>query len=114
MLNANLRATWRSGQLALIRAAGVQCAWRQVKAPNATATAVVGFKTAGKDDQEVINSYGIDTVIITCAAVDFASAPAKYDEFVINNETYIANAVHPIHEPSTADVIMYKVLARGR
>ena len=112
MLSSADKQKMRGGFEQVVGLLGVPATWRQVKAPNGSHAATVGFRTAGKDDQEVVQAYGIDTVIITCLSKDFPTAPVKFDEFEIMTETYVANAVHPIH--LNAELIGYKVLARGR
>ena len=90
---------------------GVPAVWSQAKAPEATANITVGFKTAGKDDEEIVNAYGMGAKIITLIDGTTSPAPLKFDRIEIDNEVYTLGAVMPIHLNGT--VIGHKAIARG-
>ena len=92
---------------------GSPCKYTRVK-DNVSINIVAGFKTAGPRDEAITNSYGVNAKIITVNAADFTIAPIKYDEFKFdgNNETYVAEASHPIH--SGAKVLLYKIYIKGK
>jgi hypothetical protein len=90
---------------------GAQMTWTSVKSP-ATATFVAGFSSMGKTDTELINAYGIASKVITAKASSFSTPPAKFDKFVVNNEHYVAAAVHPIHINTT--LVGWKIILEGK
>lgn len=90
---------------------GVPAAWSEAIAPNATANLVIGFRTAGREDTEVINAYGPHSVIMTFAAKDMPQAPVKFDSVEIRGTRYTLDAVHPIH--LNGSLIGWKAFSRG-
>ena len=104
--------TVTSSMYAVIDELGVPITWNQAKPPKQTASFKVGFKHAGKQDIGVVNDYGIAAVIITAKASDFPVAPQKFDDIVLNGETYTLEAVHPIHINGT--LALYKCYSRGK
>lgn len=91
---------------------GVPSTWTQAKPPNSTATPTIGFRTAGINDAEVINAYGIGAKIVTMKVDDFTVAPEKFDEILVLAERYTLDAVNPIH--LNGAVIGYKAFIRGK
>lgn len=90
---------------------GVTATWSRAKAPTPTQQLVIGFKTAGVKDTEVVNAYGINAVVMTVRAVDVSVAPEKFDAFIVNGVRHTADAVHPVHLNGV--VIGWKVYVRG-
>lgn len=90
---------------------GTSISWTQAKAPNQTITATMGIRTVGAKDVELINSYGIGAKILTVKAASLPIPPEKFDEFVINSESYTADAVHPVRVND--QLVGYKVYCRG-
>jgi len=80
---------------------GVDVIWTSVKSPTQHASVRVGFKTAGKDDSEIVNAYGSGTVILTAKAVDFSVPPQKFDVFAVAPGNYVIS-------------VGYKIVARGK
>ncbi len=95
----------------VIALVGVPATLQRAKSPGSTVSLVVGFKTAGVKDVEVVNAYGLNAVIITVAAKDTTTAPEKFDVLTINGVRHTADAVHPVHLNGT--IIGWKVYVRG-
>lgn len=106
----------RNAYISTIDLLGVPATWTQTKAPNRTANMTIGFRTASKDDVEVVNTYGFGSKIVTFKAGDFtADEPVKFDRVQINppgGETYALDAVLAVHLNGT--VIGYKGFIRGK
>lgn len=96
----------------VIELLGSPCIWTQAKPPHATKTVRAGFRTAGAQDAEVVNAYGIGAKIITLKAADFTVPPEKFDKLQFNAERYTADSVQPIH--LNAAVVGWKIYARGQ
>ncbi len=90
---------------------GVPAGWSRAKAPSPVHDVIVGFKTAGVKDTEVVNSYGINAVIMTLRASDVSVAPEKFDSFSINGIRHTADAVHTVN--LGGQVIGWKIYVRG-
>lgn len=90
---------------------GVTATWSRAKAPTPTKQLVLGFKTAGVKDTEIVNAYGINAVVLTVRAMDVTVAPEKFDTFTVNGVRHTADAVHPVNLNGT--VIGWKVYVRG-
>lgn len=76
---------------------GTQFEHHKAKPPKTVTNVRVGFKSAGKGDEEVINSLGMSAKIITIKASSLATPPEKFDRFIRAGESYTADSVHPIH-----------------
>lgn len=98
-----------------IRTLGIPMDFHQVKPPSAVKTTVGGIATA-KNDDPVVNSYGIGTKIITLMQSDLPSVPEKFDSVTINAgaERIVFEAVFPVHEPKTGAVIGFRCVAKGK
>lgn len=94
-----------------VAAVGVSAVWSRAKAPTPTKTITVGYKTAGVKDTDVINSYGINAIVLTVRAADVAVAPEKFDSFTINGVRHTADAATPVN--LKGEVIGWKVYVRG-
>ncbi len=113
MLGTGDHAKVRGGFKQVISLLGVPATWTQVLPPNATLTATVGFKTAGKNDSEVVNSYGIGAKIITFDADNFRTQPPKkFDKLEVMGEVYILDEVMMVH--LNGEVVGFKAYARGK
>jgi hypothetical protein len=89
----------------------VPAVWTQTKSPNATLNIQVGFKNAGRDDTEIINSYGLDAIIITMKADDFTTRPEKFDTLTIDGVDYTLDEVRP--HRLNGEVVFLKSIIRG-
>jgi hypothetical protein len=96
----------------IIQTLGVPAVWKQAKPPQQTATAVVGFKSVGPNEAEIVNAYGIEAKILTIAAGDTPVAPEKFDTFEVNGETFVAQSAQAVH--LNGQVIGYRCLVKGR
>ena len=112
MLSATDANNLRGAFTTAIDALGVPATWTQAKPPADTKNITVGFRTAGKDDQEIVAAYGIAAKIITMKAADFTTDPEKFDSLLIMNERYTLDAVMPVH--LNGAIIGYKAYARGK
>lgn len=81
----------------VINLIGLPATFTQVKPPNSTASFNVGFRTAKSDESEIINTYGVGTVIITGSAGDFPVPPQKFDKITIGAENYTVHTALPVH-----------------
>ena len=104
---SNVRGSWES----VVALLGVPASWERAKAMGTQVPVVVGFKTAGVKDVEVIQSYGINAKIITVRAIDVSVPPEKFDTFTIHNERHTADAVHPVN--LNGSVIGWKIYVQG-
>lgn len=113
MLDTAFRNVLRGEFENVVDMLGVPGTWTQAKPPNNTLPTTVGFKTAGLDDKEVVNAYGVGAKIITFKAADFATtAPEKFDQLTIAGERYTLDEVMPIHLNGV--LIFYKAFVRGK
>ena len=107
-------SAFKAAQLKILDDLGSPCHYKMAKAPETEMDITSGFKTAGVRDEAITLSYGVGAKILTVKASDFATPPIKYDEFRFHNtdETYIAEAVHPIH--IGAEVTFFKIFIKGK
>lgn len=96
-----------------IDALGVPAVWTQASG-GGTGNLTIGFRTAGADDNEIINAYGIGAKIVKMKASDFTPPvePQKFDSIVINSERYTLDACMPIH--LNGALIGFKAYVRGK
>lgn len=94
-----------------INTLGVPASWSTADGSN-TGTPIIGFRTAGLNDTEVINAYGIGAKIVTMKFADFPVAPKKFDKIIVGLEHYTLDAVNPVHLNGV--VIGYKGYIRGK
>jgi len=112
MLGAALFSSMKSQYNFTIDTLGTPMQWVHVKS-GLTKTVNAGMKIAGDNDAALVQAYGVGARIITVKAIDFSTdKPEKFDKFVSGAETYIAEAVHPVH--LNAEVIGYRVYIKGR
>ena len=107
-------SAFKAAQLKILDDLGSPCHYTMAKAPETELDITAGFKTAGVRDEAITNSYGIGAKILTIKASDFTTPPVKYDEFRFHGteETYVAEAVHPIH--IGPEVVFHKVYIKGK
>jgi hypothetical protein len=110
MLDAATKGKMAAAFSTAIVTLGVPCRWSSTRTPGQTATMTIGCRTAGNQDQEIINAYGIGTLILTARAVDFPIPPEKFDVFTIGADTAVANAVHEVRLNDL--LIGFKIYAR--
>ncbi len=111
MLNAADRAKFIGSQEQLVDLLGVPAVWTQTKAPKATKSVVVGFKTASWQDQELINAYGIGAKVFTVKVSDIPVIE-KFDRIEVSGERYTIDAVFPMHVNGV--VVFHKCMVKGR
>ena len=111
MLNQATYNKVRGGFEQAIGLLGVPADWAEAVPPNASATVVIGFRTANREDTEVVNAYGPHAVVMTFAAKDMPKAPVKFDSVVVKGTRYTLDAVHNIH--INGDLVGYKAYSRG-
>jgi hypothetical protein len=110
MLDQSISLQMRAAFDNTISTLGVPAIWSPAD-KSTTVSLTVGFRVVGKDDILVINSYGVETRIITLATSQTAVIPTKFDTFTIGTLTLVVHAVHSIH--LNADLIGYKCYAMG-
>jgi len=98
----------------IINTLGVTASLNRVKPPSTvTANIKVGFAAISKEDQVLVNSYGISGKVITFKAIDvIALPPIKFDRVVIGNEAFTIDTVVPVHLPGGA-IVGYKAYIKG-
>ena len=87
--------------------------WTAAKPPAPTATVSGHLRQLGKGDEELIQSYGVDGVEITCKANDFPQAPVKFDAFVVKGHRYIVQDVR-MQVGFAGAPLLYRIYAKGR
>ena len=100
---------------AVINTLGVPVTLARAKPPSTvTANIKVGFAGISKEDQVLVNSYGINGKVITFKAVDVvATPPTKFDSVTMaSGETYTIDTVVPVHLPGGA-IVGFKAYIRG-
>lgn len=90
---------------------GVPVSVTQTKPPKAVVNTIAGVRTAGMNDQAIVNAYGHNTIIFTLMKKDFATDPEKFDKITYNGKTYVMDAVHPVLLNGT--LIGFKVYSKG-
>jgi len=80
----------------------------------ASYNAVVGFKTVGSSDVELINAYGVGAKIITISSKDVPAAPAKFDQVKVTGtgEVLTVSTVSDVH--LNGELIAYKLATAGK
>ena len=111
MLTAAQRQDFATAVTDAIESLGSPATWTQTEPPGATAEMTVGFRYAGREDVEIVNTVGVGAVIITAPASAFPVPPRKFDRFAVGGEVYVVNTAHPV--AVGAAVVGYKVVARG-
>jgi len=74
----------------------------------------VGFATIGRDDDALIQAYGVGARVITIKASDVTAPPVKFDRITIGAEVFTFEAVHNVHLPGTGAIIAYRCFSRGK
>jgi hypothetical protein len=99
----------------IIRTLGIPMVFHQVKTPAITKSTIGGIATA-KNDDPVVNSYGIGAKVITLMQSEIPTPPEKFDFVTINAgaEKVVFEAVFPVHEPKTGAVIGFRCIAKGK
>ena len=98
----------------IIDVLGVTADLQRVKPPaTITAGIKVGFASISKEDQALVNAYGVSGKVITFKAVDVAATPpAKFDTIVCGTERYVIDTVVPVHLPGGV-VVGWKAYIKG-
>ena len=111
MLSTGTRQQIQNATEGVVDALGVPATWTQAKAPNATSDAVVGFRSIGWNDHELINAYGIGAKVITIKVSDIPVVE-KFDTITILNERYTLDVVSPVHLNGVH--IFHKCIVKGK
>lgn len=102
--------------LALLAVTGEPVAWRQAKAPNATANVKAIVQTIGssRSEEVIVNSFGVTGRSIQIAARDLPVAPEKFDEITCQGERHILEAVLPQHSRQTGTITYFLCYSKGK
>lgn len=111
MLGTALFSAMKSQYEMVIDTLGVPMVYSHTKT-GATVNLVGGMRIASDEDQALIQSYGVGARIITLKASAITVPPEKFDRFTVQSETYIAEAVVPVH--LNGALIGYRVYIKGR
>ena len=114
MIAQNIAPTMLASYEKVIDLLGVVASLQHVKPPSTTVANIkVGFSSISKDDQALVNSYGVGGKVITIKAADVtALAPVKFDRVTVGTEAYTIDAVVPVHLPGGA-VVGYRCFVKG-
>jgi hypothetical protein len=115
MIAQNIAPTMLASYEKVIDLLGVVASLQHVKPPSTTVANIkVGFAGISKEDQVLVNSYGINGKVITFKAVDVvATPPTKFDSVTMaSGETYTIDTVMPVHLPGGA-IVGFKAYIRG-
>lgn len=77
--------------------------------PHTVTTIKVGHAIAGADDTEVINAYGIGSVILTFDAIEVT--PEKFDQVTVGANKLTIDAVKPVK--INDEIIFYRAFTKG-
>lgn len=93
---------------------GVNANLQRVKPPAVQTNGIkVGFAAISKEDQILINSYGVSGKVITIKESDVTTTPPiKFDRIVIGNEAFVIDTVVPVHLPGGV-IVGYKAYIKG-
>ena len=106
----NIKSAWINNYFQLIDMHGIDSTW--MRSNGSQVDVKVGFRTLGRDDVELINAYGIGARAITLCENDADILPEKFDSFLIGNEEYIVQAVHPAY--IMGELVSYRIVAVGK
>jgi hypothetical protein len=110
MLQRSMAGQMRAAFDNTIDMLGVPATWAPAdKSDNRKMT--VGFRVVGKEDALIVNSYGIETRVITVSTSLTDIVPVKFDTFTIGTLTLVVHAVHTVF--INADLVGYKCYALG-
>lgn len=100
MLSPAVRKLHVESTIWLVESLGLPCTLLETRPPKRTAASPMGFRIAGKQDQEIISQYGEGTRILTILAKYHAFPPIKNDQVRSDStgETFTLKAVHPISD----------------
>lgn len=73
----------------------------------------IGFATVSKQDDAIINAYGVGARIITIKASDVTRAPIKFDRVQVGSEFYTIDTVTDVHLPGTGSIVGYRCFCKG-
>lgn len=106
---------WTAKEYALlIDTLGVPAKLHYTKLPaDVVSLAKIGFATVSKQDDAIINAYGVGARIITIKASDVTRAPIKFDRIEVGSEFYTIDTVTNVHLPGTGTVVGYRCFAKG-
>lgn len=112
MLNAAVRNSMRAAHELAISSLGSPVTYRPVA--GGSFDIVVGFKTVGVNDVELVNAYGIGAKIITVRQIDLPVQPKKFDVIEISGtgEKLTASTVSDVH--LNGELIAYKLSTAGK
>lgn len=104
----------RASYESVINTLGVNANLQRVKPPaTQTNNIKVGFAAVSKEDEVLVNSYGVSGKVITIKESDVtATPPVKFDRIVIGNEAFVIDTVVPVHLPGGA-IVGYKAYIKG-
>ena len=112
MLSAQTYGNFKNSFDLVVNLLGVSADYTCVKDnTNSKVGITVGFSSS-KTDTTLVQSQGINSAIITCKVADFTNAPAKFDRFVINTQTFVADSVHKVH--LNGRIIGYRIQTQGK
>lgn len=98
--------------MALRLLAQTEITWTQAKPPNATMTAMVAARHVGSDETEIVNAYGIDTLMIVAEASLFPERPTKFDRIDSVNGVHIVQGA--MERVLSNRITFYQLFCRGR
>ena len=95
-----------------IETLGLPATWTAAQGGATQALPQVGFASLGRNDETLVNSYGVAAKVITIRADQMGTnQPHKFDSITIGTEKHVLAAVHPIH--AGVVVIGWKCVSKG-
>ena len=107
----DITAGYKQGLNLLLDLIGVQAVWTQAKAPNQTANIKVGVRTLGRDEEAMVNAYGVGAKAFVVKATDLPIEPIKFDAITIDGEVYVVDGVFPLTLDDSTEA--FRLIARG-
>ena len=104
---ASMQAAWETALDTL----GVPATWKQTKDPQATKDVVIGFKTVGLRDSDLINAYGVGAKIFTIKVSDI-EVVEKFDRVTVQDEVYTIESSMPVHLNGVQ--VFWKAVSTGK
>ena len=108
----NVQSTMTEAFNRAIATLGLPASISPAKGGKSISIPAVGFASIGRQDETLVNAYGVAAKVITIRADQMgATVPAKFDTVTIGSEKFVLAAVHPIH--SGTAVIGWKCYSKS-
>ena len=99
---------------ALLDATGEPVVFNQAKVPNTVANVKAIVQPLTKDNEVIVNAYGVTGRSIQIAARDLPVVPEKFDVVTCQGERHVIETVLPQHTRQTGTIAYFICYAKGR